>query len=653
MFSAYHSTLGLYQYEINKVLDFWFNHTFGIFRPEWFSHDLDEEIRAKFSELHQQAEKKELDYWKKSKYGKLAYIILLDQFTRNLDRNGDFRRNDKDVLELVETMLKHREDLQYFTMTERMFILMPLRHSKSSKNIRKVLEILEEYKKEISNDTLKYNIPWMDRSPLKTVYGNCLDVLEKFKLATIRDLTKCDDEFIYSNADQLEEKELNLKEYSDILDTEYSNREKLDSGINLEDVIKKYVDKNQIKKVGVSLSGGIDSMVVLELMKKQLGAENVTAVHVCHSNREESIRELEFLLKWCLEREIVLVYRKVDYMNRESVDRDFYESETNAIRFGLYRKVIDEYKLDGMCLGHHRDDIGENVMMNILHSRDVLDLKGMYDKKKMNGAMILRPLLEVKKNVVWNYGKEKEVCCFKDSTPDWSWRGVLRKQIYPKLDERVGSIHSILSELGDKSEEWNTIVEKMIFTPLFNSIEYSNLRGSGSYKYGCMIPLSKTALEMPSSFYTKLFLHVFHKMGTRMISVKCQKLFLEWIQARRETYFTCSNGYIMKLVENELFILDKSVVDKKNWKFSVTVNNLSIEDNIEPCTWKNILNGVYSYTIFFNTICDITEVRVFNKSDQTRKLVKGFEFVPKVTSGKLYTPENRALIKLFYTINEK
>jgi tRNA(Ile)-lysidine synthetase-like protein len=414
----------------------------------------------------------------------------------------------------------------------------------------------------------------------------------------------------------------------------------MDDSIVLEDIIKKYVDKNNIKKVGVSLSGGIDSMVVLELMKKQLGSENVIAVHVCHSNREASKRELGFLLEWCSKLGIVLVYRKVDYMNRENVDRDFYESETNAIRFGLYRKVIEQYKLDGMCLGHHRDDIGENVMMNILHSRDVLDLKGMCDKKKMNGVMILRPLLEVKKNVVWNYGKEHLICCFKDSTPDWSWRGVLRRQIYPKLDERVGSIHSILSELGDKSEEWNTIVEKMIFTPLFNSIEYS--------KYGCMIPLSDTALEMPSSFYTKLFLYVFHKMGTNMISVKCQKTFLEWIRAKRETYCMCSNGYIMKLVGNELFIIDKQVIDKQNWKYSVTVNDLPIEDNTEPCTWKNILNGVYSYTIYFNAVCDIMQVRVFNKSDTTRKLVKGFEFLPKVTSGKLCNG-NRALVKLVYT----
>ena len=58
MFSIQSNPLGLYKYEINKVLDFWFNHQFGIFRPEWFSHELDETILTVFGELHKRVENK-------------------------------------------------------------------------------------------------------------------------------------------------------------------------------------------------------------------------------------------------------------------------------------------------------------------------------------------------------------------------------------------------------------------------------------------------------------------------------------------------------------------------------------------------------------------------------------------------------------------
>ena len=148
---------------IEKVLKFWYPNDRSTFRPEWFKSELDQPIRKEYGELFAMVEGGMYEDWKKCKYGKLAYIIVLDQFTRNLSRDCDFRRNDRKVLELVEDMLKTREDLQYPTMCERMFILLPLRHSKTSSNIRKVLTILEEYQTDIDN----------------------LDVLEKFRLATI------------------------------------------------------------------------------------------------------------------------------------------------------------------------------------------------------------------------------------------------------------------------------------------------------------------------------------------------------------------------------------------------------------------------------------------------------------------------------------
>ena len=589
--------------EINRLLEFWYNHRFDQFRPEWFSHELDVPIREKFGELHTRAENGELLDWKTTKYGKLAYIILLDQFTRNLYRNENFRKNDKVVLELVEDMLLDREDLHYTSMTERMFILLPLRHSKSSVNIRRVLALLEEY-------TFK------------------CDVLQKFKLATIKDLTKCNDDFIYSLLGK-EEFKIDISKYTDILDIEYGKRERLNTKTAVHSIVKAYLVKYKIKRTGVSLSGGIDSMVVLYILSDILGSENVIAVHICHSNREVSFIELQFLIDLCKSKGIILVYRKVDYMNRESVDRNFYEDETKQIRFGLYRKVIEQYGLDGMCLGHHRDDIGENVMMNIINSRDVIDLKGMSDRKVMDNVMILRPLLEVKKDVVWGYGLLKNIPCFNDSTPDTSWRGVLRKQIYPKMDERIGSIHTILAELGDKSQEWNIILEKMVFTPIFNKIQY--------LKNGCIVVLDLSAIELPNAFFTKLFVYLFHTMSTRMTSVKNLQEFLRWIGEKKDNYFTFSNGYIAKseICEKEIFlyIVQSKLLERSSWTYSVRYEiDESVFLNV-PCSWKDILTGSYRYLQKYTEENDIQEVRVFNKSDNTRKLVKGFDFLPKIGSG--------------------
>jgi tRNA(Ile)-lysidine synthetase-like protein len=584
-----------------EVIRYWFKLDLLTFRPEWFDGSIDTEIREKFSELHHKVEKGECESWKDTIYGKLAYIIVLDQFTRNLNRDGDFRRNDKKALEVVEDMLSKREDLNYTHFVQRMFILLPLRHSKVSKNIRRVLEILEEYKRDF---TVSLDLQY----------------LEKFKCATIKDLTRASGEYNYNNK---QSKSIDYTQYSNILDLDYDGREHLNSKVELEKVVKQYLEKYNIKKLGVSLSGGIDSMVLLQVLKKLLGKDNVVCGYISHSNRDVAQNELEFLIDWCDNLEVQLVYRKVDYMNRESVEREFYEEETRNIRFELYRHIAQTYNLDGVCLGHHRDDIGENVMMNVLQGRDVLELKGMNDRKEMYGVTICRPMLHVKKDTVWYYGKTHNVQCFLDSTPDWSWRGVLRRQIYPRLDERVGSIHTLLAALGDKSEEWNTVIDKMVFNPIYEKVEY--------LKNGCSIRLDKVALEMPNTFYTKLLVHVLHTMNVRMISNRCMINFLEWLKdtskdtcCRLSNDYTaikeCSSGILVHLVKSEVLNRDK-------WHYEV-LENIDMTEKRESCTWRDILNGSYEFT----SIYDVELVNTFNKSDKNRKLYKGFEFLPKLSS---------------------
>lgn len=72
--------------EYQAVLDFWFEE---VTPKQWFEKDeqLDEEIRQRFGSCHQQAIQGELVTWRKTIQGRLAEIIVLDQFSRNIFRN--------------------------------------------------------------------------------------------------------------------------------------------------------------------------------------------------------------------------------------------------------------------------------------------------------------------------------------------------------------------------------------------------------------------------------------------------------------------------------------------------------------------------------------------------------------------------------------
>ena len=116
--------------EANGVLDFWF----GELSPEqWFKEDaaLDKTITSRFSKLRAAAIKGELWPWRATATGRLAEIILLDQFSRNIHRNDkDAFSADSIALVLAQEAVSVEAD-KVLTPQQRAFLYMPFMHSES------------------------------------------------------------------------------------------------------------------------------------------------------------------------------------------------------------------------------------------------------------------------------------------------------------------------------------------------------------------------------------------------------------------------------------------------------------------------------------------------------------------------------------------
>src|SRR6185312_2138878 len=112
------------------VLHFWFDET----TPEQhFKNDaaFDAEIRARFGETHQAAAQGELAAWRDTPEGRLAEIIVLDQFSRNLFRD-DARAFATDGMALVMAQEAIRAGADRAIPETRLaFLYMPFMHSES------------------------------------------------------------------------------------------------------------------------------------------------------------------------------------------------------------------------------------------------------------------------------------------------------------------------------------------------------------------------------------------------------------------------------------------------------------------------------------------------------------------------------------------
>ena len=114
----------------DDVLHFWFEE---ISPQQWWRHDpaFDGTLRARFGALHGAASRAELWTWRETAPGRLAEIIVLDQFSRNLYRD-DARAFvcDPLALALAQEAVRNGADLQ-IAPERRAFIYMPYMHSES------------------------------------------------------------------------------------------------------------------------------------------------------------------------------------------------------------------------------------------------------------------------------------------------------------------------------------------------------------------------------------------------------------------------------------------------------------------------------------------------------------------------------------------
>jgi uncharacterized protein (DUF924 family) len=134
---------------IEAVLSFWFKeHQLSAPQVDrrmeiWFGEDpaFDEEIVANFSADVERASKGELDHWGAEPRGRLALILLLDQFRRNIHRNtAQAFEFDNVALKLcVEGAMQNKD--KGLAPIQRAFFYMPLQHSESAKVQAKSVEL--------------------------------------------------------------------------------------------------------------------------------------------------------------------------------------------------------------------------------------------------------------------------------------------------------------------------------------------------------------------------------------------------------------------------------------------------------------------------------------------------------------------------------
>lgn len=191
----------------------------------------------------------------------------------------------------------------------------------------------------------------------------------------------------------------------------------------------------------VALSGGLDSSVLLHvLVRSRIGG--LRAVYVNHQLHPEAGAWGEHCERLCADLGVPFITRKV------TVETGTGEGLEAAARRARYRALAEVLKPDEVLVtAHHQDDQAETVILNLLRGSGVTGLGGIPRQAKLDGARVLRPLLDVPRSMLLDYARQEALHWVEDptNTDPHMDRNFLRHKVLPQLQSRWPGLRTTVS----------------------------------------------------------------------------------------------------------------------------------------------------------------------------------------------------------------
>jgi tRNA(Ile)-lysidine synthase len=186
------------------------------------------------------------------------------------------------------------------------------------------------------------------------------------------------------------------------------------------------------KHLAVGLSGGVDSVVLLHLLRDLAPRHGyrLSAVHVHHGLSPNADAWARFCRKLCHDWGVPLVVRRV------SIRRKGRGLEAAARE--ARRAVFSRLPASAIALAHQLDDQAETVLLNLLRGAGTRGAAAMPAAGKLGAKTLLRPLLAVPRREILAYARAHGLAWIEDESnrDDGLTRNFLRLRVGPLLEQR-------------------------------------------------------------------------------------------------------------------------------------------------------------------------------------------------------------------------
>lgn len=190
-------------------------------------------------------------------------------------------------------------------------------------------------------------------------------------------------------------------------------------------------------RVLVAVSGGIDSMTLLDLMRRSL-VGRIGAAHCNFGLRgEESDGDQRLVEAYCRDHGIPLHVERFETEAEARASGESIQMAARRLRYEWFESLCERFGYDRVAIAHHADDSAETFFINLLRGTGLRGLTGIGDRR----GRIVRPLLFARRDDIAAYAASVGVPYREDSTNATLkyLRNRLRHDILPRLESASGN----------------------------------------------------------------------------------------------------------------------------------------------------------------------------------------------------------------------
>jgi tRNA(Ile)-lysidine synthase len=225
--------------------------------------------------------------------------------------------------------------------------------------------------------------------------------------------------------------------------------------------IRKYNMYLEEDRVLLGVSGGRDSMVMLDILHKlkNILKISIAVAHLNHSLRDSADEEEDFVEKECRKRNIPFYSKKVDVLKYAEENKMGVEEAARKIRYDFFNEIMEEKRYEKIAVAHYSKDLSETLLYRLSKGTGIYGVAGMLPiYKNVTRPILILNFEKLEKYVTINNVKY----VIDESNYDTKYmRNKIRHEILPKFEEINIKYEEAFFRFAEITWEYRNCVENL------------------------------------------------------------------------------------------------------------------------------------------------------------------------------------------------